>query len=132
MAKKRSSCSPMRSQTTPMNHKKAMPANGKIFMARLTPPSWQKASHPVLRVGRDRNTDERQAGDEQQRKQDPGHRRCARRRQSFPGYKYGLALCHYSIFFHASAALASLPIVISCFMNFSSSQQFEFLSHHCG
>src|SRR4029077_7318061 len=36
VAKKRSSSSPNRSRTTPMNHKKAMPANGTRFSARAT------------------------------------------------------------------------------------------------
>jgi hypothetical protein len=36
VAKKRSSRSPNRSRSTPMNHKKAMPANGTRFSARAT------------------------------------------------------------------------------------------------
>src|SRR6266436_9078859 len=36
VAKKRSSSSPRRSRSTPMNHKKAMPANGTRFSARAT------------------------------------------------------------------------------------------------
>src|SRR5579872_1127744 len=34
VAKKRSSCSPIRSRSTPMNHRKATPANGRRFSAR--------------------------------------------------------------------------------------------------
>ncbi len=38
VAKKRSSFSPSLSRTTPMNHKKAIPANGSRFKANVTVP----------------------------------------------------------------------------------------------
>ena len=74
VAKKRSSASPTRSRTTPMNHRNAIPANGTSASAtthRLPPRTVGQPRPRLARVGGHRQADQHQGHPEQDREQNP-------------------------------------------------------------
>ena len=88
VAKKRSSRWPTRSRITPMNHKKAMPANGTRFSAISTAARRRgSVSHApgTLRIGRDSEPEQHERCNQEHRKDDPGDGRRPGCSQRAPG-----------------------------------------------
>ena len=91
-AKNRSSRCPIRSRTTPMNHKKAIPAKGTRFSAMTTARRARRICQPRAGgrgIGRCRDDDEDEGQAEQQREKDSrGGRGRARRAKAGACYRF--------------------------------------------
>jgi hypothetical protein len=86
LAKKRSSSSPRRLRSTPMNHGKAMPANGTRLSARATWVELVLSHAPRLqRIGSHRKLEQYEAGNQENRKEDADDGDGARRLQACTG-----------------------------------------------
>ena len=79
VAKKRSSCDPILSRSTPINHKESNSSEGQYVQGE-TDRFWHygKAKHLDPQECRDRKPDEHDTGDKQDGEQDTGDRTCAR------------------------------------------------------